>query len=94
MIQVNMTDARMVPMTSDLYQAIVSGRLRYDAESNRTLTAHVMAAVAVPRGDAGWRIRKPRGSRTAKVDAAIALILAVSQALQPSPKKSVGAFLA
>lgn len=94
MIQVNMTDARMVPMTSDLYQAIVSGRLRYDAESNRTLTAHVMAAVAVPRGDAGWRIRKPRGSRTAKVDAAIALILAVSQALQPAPKKSVGAFLA
>lgn len=94
MIQVNQTDARMVPMTTDLYQAINTTRLAYDPETNQTLTAHVLNAVAIPRGDAGWRIRKPRGSRTAKIDAAIALILAVSQALQPAPKKGVGAFLA
>lgn len=94
MIQVNQTDARMVPMTTDLYQAITSGRLAYDPETNTTLTSHVLAAIAIPRGDSGWRIRKPRGSRTAKIDAAIALVLAVSQAIQPAPKRSVGAFLA
>jgi phage terminase large subunit-like protein len=94
MVQVNQTDTRMVPMTTDLYQAITTRRLAYDPSSNTTLTSHIMAAVAVPRGDSGWRIRKPRGSRTAKIDAAIAMILAVSQALQPAPKKSVSAFLA
>ena len=94
MIQVNQTDARMVPATTDLYQAITSKRIAYDPTENQTLTAHILAAVAVPRGESGWRIRKPRGNRTAKIDAAIALILAVSQALQPAPKKSIGAFLA
>jgi phage terminase large subunit-like protein len=94
MIQVNMTDARMVPATTDLYQAITTKRLAYVAESNTILTKHVLAAIATPRGDSGWRIRKPRGSTTIKIDAAIALILAVSQSLQPTPKKSVGAFLA
>ena len=94
MIQVNMTDARMVPATTDLYQAITTKRLAYDPEANTVLTKHVLAAIAIPRGDSGWRIRKPRGSSTVKIDAAIALILAVSQSLQPTPKKSVGAFLA
>ena len=94
MVQVNQTDARMVPMTTDLYQVITSGRLAYDPVKNATLTNHVLAAIAVPRGDSGWRIRKPRGSRTAKIDAAIALVLAVSQALQPPPKRGVGAFVA
>jgi hypothetical protein len=81
-------------MTTDLYQVITSGRLAYDPVKNATLTNHVLAAIAVPRGDSGWRIRKPRGSRTAKIDAAIALVLAVSQALQPPPKRGVGAFVA
>jgi len=94
MVQVNQTDARMVPMTTDLYQAITTKRIAYDPKTNGILTQHLMNAMAVPRGDAGWRIRKPRGSRNAKIDAAIALILAVSQSLQPAPKKSISAFLA
>jgi hypothetical protein len=94
MVMVSQTDARMVPMTSDLFSAIITRRLRYDPSTNTALTKHVMTAVAVPRGDAGWRIRKPRGSKTAKVDAAIALVMAASQAMQPAPKRAFSGFIA
>ena len=94
MVETNQTDSRMVPMTADLFQSIVTRRLRYDPKTNVALTRHVMAAVAVPRGDAGWRIRKPRGSTTAKVDAAIAMVMAVSQAMQPAPKRAFTGMIA
>jgi phage terminase large subunit-like protein len=94
MVETNQTDSRMVPMTADLFQAIVTRRLRYDSKTNVALTRHVMAAVAVPRGDAGWRIRKPRGSTTAKVDAAIAMVMAVSQAMQPPPRRAFTGMIA
>ncbi len=65
----------MVPASEQLYSAIVEGRLTHP--DHPTLNAHIAAAVAkgTPRG---WRLDK--SERSAQIDAAVALAMAVERA--------------
>lgn len=92
MVEVPQTDARMAPAARELYDAIVERRLAHDG--NRTLAAHLRNVLAVPRGENGWRLRKVSKGSPRKIDGAIALAMAVHQAVQPQPKRQVGAFTA
>jgi phage terminase large subunit-like protein len=79
-------DARMVPASQRLYDAIVERRLVHGDDPR--LNAHVAAAVA-RHGRRGWRIDK--ANRSDKVDAVIALCMAVDRLEnQPEPVRLVG----
>lgn len=71
MVEHPMTNARMVPASQRLYEAIVGKRLRHDGDP--ALAAHVNAG-APQQTERGWRLGK-RKSRTPQ-DALIALCLA------------------
>jgi phage terminase large subunit-like protein len=62
----------MVPACGTTYEVIVSGRLVHDGDP--LFAEQVTAAVARTVGE-GWRLSKGRSKR--KIDAAIALVLAV-----------------
>ena len=69
------TDARMIPASQALFDAIVSdGVFRHDGDP--VLTAHVMAGKASETGR-GWRLAKRKSTRP--VDALIALAMAVDR---------------
>lgn len=72
--------ARMVPASEGLYAAITEGRLTHDGDA--TLTRHVLGAVAKSTGR-GWRLDK--STRSAQIDAAVALAMAVELAQAPTP---------
>ena len=75
------SQARMVAASERLHAAVVEGRLSHPNDSE--LNQHVAQAVAksTPRG---WRLDK--SSRTAQIDAVVALAMAVERAEQPQPK--------
>jgi phage terminase large subunit-like protein len=74
------TSSRMHPASEALYRAVVEGRLTHPADPD--LDRHVAAAVskASPRG---WQLAKAAGG--GNVDAAIALAMCVSRAVEPTP---------
>jgi phage terminase large subunit-like protein len=72
--------ARMVPASEGLYAAITEQRLTHDGDA--TLTRHVLGAVAKSTGR-GWRLDK--STRSAQIDAAVALAMAVELAQAPTP---------
>jgi phage terminase large subunit-like protein len=84
MVEVPQSAARMVPACGTTYEVIVSGRLVHDGDP---LFAEQVTA-AVPRivGE-GWRLSKGRSKR--KIDAAIALVLAVQASTFTRPPTHV-----
>jgi phage terminase large subunit-like protein len=80
------TDARMIPASQRLYDAVLEGRLTHpdDAELNQ----HAACAVA-RHSRRGWRLDKTE--RSDAIDALVALCMAVERAEQrPEPARLVG----
>ncbi|MET0507947.1 MAG: terminase TerL endonuclease subunit, partial [Burkholderiaceae bacterium] len=79
-------DARMIPASQRLYDAIIERRLVHPDDPR--LNAHVAAAVA-RHGRRGWRI--DRANRSDKIDAVVALCMALDRIEnQPEPTRLVG----
>jgi Terminase large subunit, endonuclease domain len=78
-------DARMIPASQRLYDAIVEGRLVHPNDPQ--LTAHVAAAIA-RHGRRGWGIDK--ANRSDKIDAVVALCMAVDRLEPASPDPTAG----
>jgi len=72
--------ARMVPASEGLYAAISEKQLTHDGDP--VLARHVLGAVAKSTGR-GWRLDK--STRSAQIDAAVALAMAVELARTPAP---------
>jgi len=79
-------DARMIPASQRLYDAIIERRLVHPDDPR--LNAHVAAAVA-RHGRRGWRVDK--ASRQYKIDAVVALAMALDRIEnRPQPTRLVG----
>jgi phage terminase large subunit-like protein len=80
-VEMPQNNARLVPASRDLYQAVVERRIKHpnDADLNR----HVAAAIArdTPRG---WRVDRP--DRATPVDGVVALAMCVARAAQRAPQ--------
>jgi phage terminase large subunit-like protein len=79
-------DARMIPASQRLYDAIVEGRIVHGNDPR--LNAHVASAIA-RHGRRGWRIDK--ANRADKIDGAVALAMAVDRLEnRPEPARLIG----
>jgi phage terminase large subunit-like protein len=79
-------DARMIPASQRLHDAITERRLVHPNDPQ--LNAHVAAAIA-RYGRRGWRLDK--AARADKIDAVIALCMAVDRVEnRPAPAKLLG----
>jgi phage terminase large subunit-like protein len=74
------SDARMIPASAALHQAVVEGRIHHP--NDERLNEHVAAAVA-RHGRRGWRI--DQGERSGNIDGLIALAMAFEAATSPPP---------
>ena len=83
MIEVPQTDARMKPPTQALYELILDRRLVHDGDP--TLARHIRNAVA-KQVEGGQRLTKKGGRPN---DAAIALVMAVGEAMRPQEAPKV-----
>jgi len=90
MQKIDQTDQRMVPASMTFYRLVMEGALAHNGDPE--LAAQIANAIPHVK-DRGWRISKPKGS-SRKIDAAIAAAIAVWRAQEPTPERSVGAFLA
>ena len=87
MVEFPQSAARMVPASGTLYEEIVNQRIAHDGDS--TFADQVLSAT--PRAtDTGWRLSKGRSKR--KIDAAIALAMAVDVALKRREPEVVPGF--
>lgn len=82
MIKYDQHDATMAPAARTTYEQIKTGRLAHDG--NPTLAQHLRNVRALARGERGWRLEKPKGSRK-RIDGAKALTMGVHQAMKPAP---------
>lgn len=81
MIEFPQNHIRMVPACGHAYEAIGSGRLAHDADA--VFTDQVLAAAQIATEN-GWRLSKGRSRR--KIDACIALVMALDRAdRKPEP---------
>lgn len=89
MLEVPQSAARMVPACGHTYELIAAGRLRHDFDS--VSTSQVVSAVPKASGE-GWRLSKGRAKK--KIDAAIALVIAVDEATRAEvhPQRMVFAY--
>jgi phage terminase large subunit-like protein len=79
-------DARMIPASQRLYDAIVEGRIVHGNDPQ--LNSHVASAIA-RHGRRGWRIDK--ANRADKIDAVVALCMAVDRLEnRPAPTRLLG----
>lgn len=87
MLEFPQSAARMVPACQSAYEVICTGRLLHDGDP--VFAEQVNAAV--PRDtESGWRLSKGKSKR--KIDASIAMVIAVSRALvgvKPPPQPAV-----
>lgn len=87
MVEFPQSAARMVPASGTLFEEIVNGRIAHSGDS--TFSDQVLSAT--PRAtDTGWRLSKGRSKR--KIDAAIALAMAVDVALKRREPEIVPGF--
>jgi phage terminase large subunit-like protein len=84
----------MVEASRRFYEAVMEQRVVHDPsdEFDATLAAHLRHVVPRQVGETGWRLEKP--TRSKKIDAAVAVVMAVSQALEEAPKPRFRAFVA
>lgn len=75
MVEFPQSAARMIPACNNAYHLIVEGRLAHDGSP--TLTDHVLSATQRIT-EQGWRLSKGKSRR--KIDAAIAMVIAVDRA--------------
>lgn len=79
-------DARMIPASQRLHDAVVEGRLVHPDDER--LNAHVASAVA-RHGRRGWRLDK--ANRADKIDAVVALAMALDRVEnRPEPARLIG----
>ncbi len=71
------TNERMAPASQLAYELVRERRLLHGGDT--VLTSHVLAAVAV-ESERGFRVKKAKTTRGRKIDAAVAMILAVQRA--------------
>ena len=89
MVEFPQSAARMVPACGHLYEMIVGGKIAHDGAP--VFTDQVMSAT--PRStDQGWRLSKGKSKR--KIDAAIALAMAVDRATRKQEVESEPGFFA
>lgn len=87
MVEMPQNNLRMVPACGAAYRLIASAQVAHDADS--VFTDQVLAAAQVTT-DNGWRLSKGRSRR--KIDACIALVLALDRATtRPAPTRDVSA---
>lgn len=84
----------MVEASRRFYEAVMEQLVVHDPEDefDSTLAAHLRHVVPRQVGESGWRLEKPTKSK--KIDAAVAIVMAVSQALEETPKPHWRAFVA
>lgn len=84
----------MVEASRRFYEAVMEQRIVHDPtdEFDSTLAAHLRHVVPRQVGESGWRLEKP--TRSKKIDAAVATVMAVSQALEEAPRPRFRAFVA
>lgn len=80
----------MVEASRRFYEAVREQKVVHDGD--RTLAAHLRNVVPRQVGESGWRLEK--ASKTKKIDAAVACVMAVSQALERPPRPLFRAFTA
>ena len=78
MVEVPQSNARMVPATQATYELIVQDRLEHKRDP--VFARHIASAVAVEVPSGGYRLKKAKSK--AKMDAAIALTMAVDAAVR------------
>jgi len=83
------TPARMCPATAALYTAVIQGTLRHDGDP--LLAAHVKASRARRMRMGGEMLEK--GSRGKKIDASVALTMAIGRLVLDVPEKWHGIFI-
>ena len=89
MVEFPQSAARMVPACGHLYEMIVGGKIAHDGAP--VFTDQVLSAT--PRStDSGWRLSKGKSKR--KIDAAIALAMAVDRATRKQEVESEPGFFA
>ena len=72
----------MVEASRRFYEAVLGGLIEHDGDP--TLASHLRNVVPRQVGESGWRLEK--ASRAKKIDAAVAAVMAVSQALERPPR--------
>lgn len=87
MVEFPQSAARMVPACGQAYELIVTGKVRH--QGLPTFTDQVLSA-AQRMTDNGWRLSKGKSKR--KIDAAIALVMALDRASQNPPEELVPMF--
>ena len=80
----------MIEASRRFYEAVLEKRISHDGDP--TLTAHLRNVVPRQVGESGWRLEK--ASRSRKIDAAVAAVMAVSQAMEEAPRQRFRAFAA
>jgi len=80
----------MVEASRRFYEAVLGKRVEHDGDP--TLSAHLRNVVPRQVGESGWRLEK--ASKAKKIDAAVAAVMAVSQALEETPRPRFRAFAA
>jgi phage terminase large subunit-like protein len=87
MLEFPQSAARMVPACGQAYELIVRGKVRHRGQP--TFTDQVLSA-AQRMTDNGWRLSKGKSRR--KIDAAIALVMALDRASTNPPEEMVPMF--
>ena len=87
MVEFPQSANRMVPACGQAYELIVSGKVAHDGSP--TFTDQVLSA-AQRMTDNGWRLSKGKSRR--KIDAAIALVMALDRASRRPPEEMVPMF--
>ena len=86
MVEWRQDNARMVPATRTLYEAVVHGRLRHGGDL--MARAHALAA-GVAETERGLRLKKTEVTRGKYMDAVVALAMAVDWASRTAqPRES------
>ena len=87
MVEFPQSSARMVPACGALYEMIVSGRVVHD--NDPIMVDQILSAT--PRsGENGWRLSKGKSKR--KIDAAIAMAMAVDRATRKQEEQIIPGF--
>lgn len=90
LIPVPQSGGWMVEASRRFYEAVLEGRISHDGDP--TLAAHLRNVVPRQVGESGWRLEK--ASKSKKIDAAVAAVMASSQAMEAVPRSRFQAFAA